>query len=307
MTSGPNSAPNIKNTYDEYPCLHPGVPLDPALLLLSDQADALIDVDVAKYIVRPCTKAGVHSFGDLLRQDMAALRIRPRHKKPLRRALDVWKTKQMRPPTKAETGALFRLAKDSRAAEDLLLADDSAVPSPSGSALKRLLSFTSVAARGATMLDLLRPVALPGSTSTPEGSALGVSLLRTAIGHGNHAMVRLLRDHVTIDAVLAGGRGAGDGLVALGLPTVSAGPLLDALLETALAPAAILAHAVRHWTASAVEALLGRGLQVHHTHVAIAIRRDRDGLIDLFLPGVPTPETTTQAKHSLSLTVAAAA
>ena len=262
-------SPPLDDVYSRYPHLHPSVPLGAALMLFEDEYRP----EHRPCIRRACERAGLHTFGDLLRQDLSRFRLRPRCKKQLRLALCHWKQRQMRFPTKAEVSALFRMAKSPGKAEAELAADESK--------LKGLLSWTSVTTRGATVIDLLSVSDAGFRFFGQRGEeALGISLLKTAIRCGNHAMVRMLSDHVVFDDLLAG-----EEMQAGGLPLVSAGPLLDAFRETAHAPATLLAHAVRYWTMSAVEALLGDGQHAHYSMLIIAIRRDRDGLIDLFLPG----------------------
>lgn len=280
----PSLAPG--DIYAAHAFLHPGVPVAAALRLLVDECSEANLSQATDGIARACHHASLTTFGDLLREkDMSSVRVRPRHRKALRRAVVSWKRRHMRLPTKAEHAALFRLAKSTAAAEAVVAySAGTSTAAPPGATLKAALTWRAQVERGVTNLLLLAVPLGDGGTARRQGTrealgsreAVGVSLLRTAIEHNNHAMVLLLREQVTVDDLLAAGAH---------LPLVSAGPLLDALIATARSPAALLGHAVRHWTVSATETLLRSGVPAHHAHLSLAIRRDREGLIDLFLPG----------------------
>ena len=247
--------------YSAHPTLHPAVPLDACLHLLADESHQL-DVEHAAALYRGCTRSGLATFGDLLREpDLRRLHVKQRLKKRLRHALQSWKARHTRLPTKGEAAALFKLAKSSERAE-ALLADSSSSQPPPGSLLKGSITW-SAATHGATILSLLSPP--PGASE-----ALSITLLRTAIGCGNHAMVRLLCEQVTIDDLLNGEQ---HGLFSAGLPLVSTGPMLDALRETARTPHLLLTYATRHWAVSAVEALLCGGLAALAATTATPWRR----------------------------------
>eukprot|EP00966_Prymnesium_polylepis_P285813 6602494-Prymnesium_polylepis.1 len=97
-------------------------------------------------------------------------------------------------------------------------------------------------------------------------------------------VMTLCRDcHVEIDELL-------NAAAERPLPLLKDGPMLRAILAAAgtheqSISARLLAYGTSHWTASAVEALLRAGLPPHHGCVTAAIRREREGIFDLFVPG----------------------
>ena len=103
------------HVYSAHPYLHLAVGIPDALVLLVDEAScSLYDLPGT---VTACLNAGLHMFGELLREGVVSrLRLRRRHKKALRRTLQRWLHKRggkiMRQPTKAESKTLLRLAAD---------------------------------------------------------------------------------------------------------------------------------------------------------------------------------------------------
>ena len=111
------------HVYSAHPYLHLAVGIPDALVLLVDEAScSLYDLPGT---VTACLNAGLHMFGELLREGVVSrLRLRRRHKKALRRTLQRWLHKRggkiMRQPTKAESKTLLRLAADTAACSAVL-------------------------------------------------------------------------------------------------------------------------------------------------------------------------------------------
>jgi hypothetical protein len=108
------------------------------------------------------------------------------------------------------------------------------------------------------------------------------------------------------------------------LPAMKGGPLLDAVLESVGGAARAAARPPKHaphdlaragrgdarrlvtfaatnWGVTATAALLrrGRGLGAHSSNVVAAVRRDREGLFDLFVPGgAPPPQPAVRRRKA---------
>jgi len=133
------------DVYSRHLRLAPDVPLDAALVLLADQVLHGSWSD-PQAILGACQRGGLATYGLLLGADIGRLSLRRRHKKELRHALQSWKRKHVRPPSKAEAAALFKLAKDGAACDG--------PPQPGfQTSLREALSWDR-AGSGATVLDL---------------------------------------------------------------------------------------------------------------------------------------------------------
>lgn len=220
------------HVYSAHPYLHPAVGIPDALVLLVDEAScSLYDLPGT---VTACLNAGLHMFGELLREGVVSrLRLRRRHKKALRRTLQRWLQKRggkiMRQPTKAESKTLLRLAADTAACSAVLHEERS---------LLQAMTWDNAASSDTKILDLR------GACSNLH--PLAPALMSTALTHGNHIMVRLLRDHVALDGIVQAH------LTSITNSAAPEQPFLDAVIETMREPAALLRHAVLHGSTSAV-------------------------------------------------------
>ena len=273
---------------DDY-TLHAALSIEVALHLLPGFNEHHV-----KPAVRACTKAGCHSFGSLVNLTPAAyagILLRRSHKKALRRSLLRWRRTNMAPLSVSQLKALWKLCAGgpSLTAEKVRSVWLSTCALP----IAEAFSFLYGARNGCAVLvlestddeDAERSRRSNASgPALPTTKALGRGLLLQAVEHGTHEMVTTLCHdcHVAVEELL---RAAPE----RPLPLLKDGPMLRAILAADRneqgVGAKLLAYGVSHWTASAVKALLRAGLRPHHTCVTAAIRREREGIFDLFVSG----------------------